>query len=264
LVARIGPDEIYNLAAPSVVGASWGNPPATVGLMVGSVVNLLDALVTESPQTRYFQASSSEIFRGTGSSPQNEQTPPHPTSPYGVAKLAGHSLVAAYREHHGLHANSGILYNHESPRRPTDFVPAKIVNGAVQIKLGNQNELALGDLTAKRDWGFAGDFVDAMWQMLQQDAPGDYVIATGVQHTVKDLVDAAFSLVDLDPDEYVRSDPSFVRVGDEADLVGDPALIAEKVGWSASTSFDELVRIMVDGFTAKAESGKNAAGSTSA
>ncbi len=256
MIARLRPDEVYNLAAPSVVGASWGNPPATVGLMVGSVVNLLDAMATHTPEARYFQAASSEIFRGTGTSPQNENTRPAPTSPYGVAKLAGHNLVAAYREHHGLHASSGILYKHESPRRPIDFVPAKIVNGAVQIKLGKQSELVLGDLTAKRDWSFAGDFVAAMWQMLQQDQPGDYVLASGVQHTVSDLVNTAFGIVGLDPADYVRSDPNLVRKHDEADLVGDPSRIAERVGWRASTGFEELVQIMGDGFMAKAEAGQ--------
>ncbi|MDO8632317.1 MAG: GDP-mannose 4,6-dehydratase, partial [Phycisphaerales bacterium] len=226
LIADLQPHEIYNLAAPSVVGASWNDPPATIAMMTGSVTCLLDAIAHERPAARFFQASSSEIFRGTDLTPQNEATPPRPTSPYGVGKLAGHALVHAYRERHGLHASSGILYNHESPRRPVDFVPSKIVNAAVQIKLGNQSELTLGDLAARRDWGFAGDFVDAMWRMLQSDEPRDYVIARGETHSVDQLVNAAFAVLDLDPARYVRTDPRFMRAGDEAQLVGDPALIA--------------------------------------
>ncbi|MBK5230384.1 MAG: GDP-mannose 4,6-dehydratase [Thermoleophilia bacterium] len=247
LIAAVAPSEIYNLAAPSVVGASWNDPPATMSFMTGSVINLLEAIVAETPSTRFFQATSSEIFRGTDQSPQLENTPPHPTSPYGVGKLAGHALVHAYREHHGVHASSGILYNHESPRRPVDFVPGKIVNAAVQISLGNQDELVLGDQSARRDWGFAGDYVQAMWQMLQQDTPDDYVIATGKTHSVEDLVRRAFELVGVEVEGHVRTDPSLIRQGDEAQLVGDPAKIAAAIGWRAGTSFDELVKIMVDG-----------------
>lgn len=252
LIARLKPDEIYNLAAPSVVGASWNDPPATMSFMTGSVINLLEAIVAERPSARFFQATSSEIFRGTDASPQSETTPAHPTSPYGVGKLAGHALVHAYREHHGVHASSGILYNHESPRRPVDFVPSKIVNAAVQISLGNQDELVLGDQSARRDWGFAGDYVQAMWQMLQQDTPDDYVIATGKTHSVEDLVRRAFELVGVEVEGHVRTDPSFIRQGDEAQLVGDPAKIAAAIGWRAGTSFDELVKIMVDGTLAAA------------
>jgi GDPmannose 4,6-dehydratase len=253
LLASILPDEVYNLAAPSVVGASWNDPHGTVEFMTGSVTSLLEAIVAEKPATRFFQASSSEIFRGTGVSPQSEMTAATPTSPYGVGKVAGHTLVNAYRERYGVHASSGILYNHESPRRPVDFVPGKIVNAAVQIKLGNQDELVLGDQTARRDWGFAGDYVDAMWQMLQHDDPDDYVIATGKIHSVADLVNRAFDLAGIDPEGHVRTDPQFVRVGDEAQLVGDPSKIAEVIGWRASTSFDDLVKIMFDETLAAAQ-----------
>ena len=247
LLAQTQPDEIYNFAAPSVVGASWNDPPATLRFLTGSVVALLDAIVAERPGARFFQASSSELFRGAGVTPQNELTPPRPTSPYGVGKLAGHALVHAYRKKHGVHASSGILYNHESPRRPVDFVPSKIVHAAVQIKLGNQRELVLGDRSARRDWGYAGDYVKAMWLMLQQNEPDDFVIATGRTHSVDDLVQAAFSLAGVDVETHVKTDPRLVRSDDEAQLVGDPSKIAERLGWSAETSFNELVRIMYEG-----------------
>lgn len=247
MIAEVQPDEVYNLAAPSVVGASWDNPPATIKFMAESAVNLLDAIACEAPRARFFQATSSEIFRGTDQAPQNELTPPQPTSPYGVGKLTGHTLVRVYRERHGIHASSGVLYNHESPRRPVDFVPSKIVNAAVEIQLGLRDELRLGDLTAARDWGYAVDYTLAMWMMLQQHDPADYIIATGETHTVGDIVNTAFGLLDLDPDLYVRTDPRFVRQGDDTVLVGDPTRINEDVGWRSQTGFDELIKIMVDG-----------------
>lgn len=246
LIAEVRPTEVYNLAAPSVVPASWDDPIATINFMAGSVVCLLDAILKHSPDAHFLHASSSEIFRGGGSAPQNEQTTPRPISPYGVGKLAGNGLVNSYRSRHGMHASSAILYNHESPRRPVDFVPSKIVHGAAAIKAGKANELVLGSLDAERDWGFAGDYVDAMWRIVGHDQPGDYVVATGKKHSVADLVERAFSLTGLDPDQYIRSDPNFARKGDEADLVGDPAHIAETIGWTASTSFDRLVEIMVE------------------
>lgn len=245
LMRNARPDEIYNLAAPSVVPASWEDPVSTLEFMTGSVICMLETIHEISPHTRFFQASSSEIFRGAATSPQNEQTAPRPTSPYGVGKLAGHGLVHSYRERYGIHASSGILYNHESPRRPVDFVTRKIVSAAVSIKLGEQDELALGDLSAKRDWGFAPDYVRAMWMMLQHDEPGDYVVATGVTHTVEDLVNISFQLLDLDVEKHVRTDPAFVRQGDEALLVGDPSKAAEVLGWRASTSFEQLLEAMV-------------------
>jgi GDPmannose 4,6-dehydratase len=209
-------------------------------------VRLLDAIVRLTPDTRFFQASSSEIFRGTDQSPQNEETTPRPTSPYGVGKLAGHNLVHAYREHDGVHASSGILYNHESPRRPTAFVTQKIVNAAVEIKLGTRDKLQLGDTSAQRDWGFAPDYVKAMWQMLQAETPSDYVIATGKLHTVQDLIDTAFELVGLDVADHVETDPTLVRAGDEALLLGDPTKAAEQLGWTAETSFEQFLSQMVD------------------
>lgn len=245
LFADVSPTEVYNLAAPSVVGASWDDPPRTLSFMTESAVNLLEAILREAPGARFFHAASSEIFRGTDTSPQNELTTPRPTSPYGVGKLAGHALVDAYRRRHGVHASSGILYNHESPRRPRDFVPSKIVNAAAEIKLGLRDELALGDLSAKRDWGYAVDYTHAMWQMLQADEPDDYVIATGVTHTVGDIVETAFGLLGLEPERYVTVDPRFLRAGDETILVGDPSRIERALGWKATTGFAELIEIMV-------------------
>ncbi|MBI2691030.1 MAG: GDP-mannose 4,6-dehydratase [Solirubrobacterales bacterium] len=250
LVAEIQPDEIYNLAAPSVVWASWNDPHGTLAFMTGSVTSLLEAIHTEKPDARFFHAASSEIFRGTGVSPQNEHTAVSPTSPYGVGKVAGHALVNAYRERHGMHASSGILFNHESPLRPIDFVPSKIVHAAVDISLGKQDELVLGDQCARRDWGFAGDYVEAMWRMLQHDTPDDYVIATGKTKSVADLVNRAFELVGIDPAGHVRTDPKLVRANDDAQLVGDPTKIEQTIGWRAETSFDQLVKVMVDGVRA--------------
>lgn len=244
LIESTAPHEIYNLAAPSFVPASWDDPTATLDFMSGSAVRLLDAIVRLTPQTRYFQASSSEIFRGTDESPQNEQTTPRPISPYGVGKLAGHGLVNSFRVQHGVFACSGILFNHESPRRPVDFVTRKIVNGAVRIKRGEITQLQLGDLSARRDWGFAPDYVEAMWTMLQVDQPDDFVLATGKLHTVEELVQAAFSEVGLDPDDHVVSDPDLLRKADEALLLGDPTRAAEKLGWTARTSFKEMIAIM--------------------
>lgn len=245
LVARTQPHEIYNLAAPSFVPASWDDPTATLDFMSGSAVRLLDAIVRLTPKTRFFQASSSEIFRGTDTSPQNEETTPRPTSPYGVGKLAGHGLVNSFRTRHRIFACSGILYNHESPRRPVEFVPRKIVNGAVAIANGRQEKLVLGDLSAQRDWGYAPDYVEAMWLMLQADVPSDYVIASGELHTVSELVDTAFAAVGLNAKRYVESDPRFLREGDEALLAGDPSKIANELGWRAETPFEEMVKLMV-------------------
>ncbi len=253
LIEDVMPSEVYNLAAPSVVPASWDDPIATINFMAGSVVCLLDAILKHRPDARFVHASSSEIFRGTDSSPQNELTTPCPTSPYGVGKLAGNGLVHSYRGRHGVHASSAILYNHESPRRPVDFVPSKIVHGAAAIKAGKADELVLGALDAQRDWGYAGDYVEAMSRIANHSEPGDYVIATGVKHSVSDIVNRAFARLDLDPEQYVRSDPRFTRAGDEADLVGDPSHIAEAIGWSAATSFDGLVDMMVDSALAELE-----------
>lgn len=234
--------------------ASWDDPTKTLDFMSGSAVRLLDAIVRMTPETRFFQASSSEIFRGTDESPQNEETTPRPTSPYGVGKLAGHGLVNSFRVRHGIFATSGILYNHESPRRPVEFVPRKIVNGAVSISRGETDKLVLGDLSARRDWGYAPDYVRAMWQMLQADEPSDYVIATGQLRSVRDLVDAAFAAVELNADEYVVSDPALMRTGDEALLLGDPTKLKTELGWSPSTSFEAMIGLMVEAEQAAQES----------
>lgn len=246
LIADFQPTEVYNLAAPSVVPASWDDPTGTIDFMAGSVVCLLDAILKHSPEARFLHASSSEIFRGAGSSPQSEATVPRPVSPYGVGKLAGNGLVNSYRARHGMHASSAILYNHESPRRPIDFVPSKIVHGVAAIKAGRADELVLGALDAQRDWGYAGDYVDAMWRIVSHDSPGDFVVATGVKHSVAEMAELAFSLAGLKAADYVRSDPRFTRQGDEADLVGDPSHIAAEIGWRASTSFEALVKLMLD------------------
>lgn len=244
LVEATAPHEIYNLAAPSFVPASWDDPTETLDFMSGSAVRLLDAIVRLAPQTRYFQASSSEIFRGTDQSPQNEETTPRPISPYGVGKLAGHGLVNSFRVQHGVFATSGILYNHESPRRPVDFVTRKIVNGAVRIKRGEIEKLRLGDLAARRDWGFAPDYVRAMWMMLQADEPDDFVISTGKLHSVEEFVRVAFEAVGLDLDGHIETDPNLLRKADEAMLLGDPTKAAEKLGWEASTTFEEMIGLM--------------------
>jgi len=246
LIAELQPTEIYNLAAPSVVYASWDRPIETVSFMAGSVTSLLDAIVANSPDTRFFQASSSEMFRGAEESPQSEQTSPRPTSPYGVGKVAGHNLVYAYRGHHGVHASSGILYNHESPRRPTDFVTRKVVATAVAIKRGEASELVLGDISTRRDWGYAVDYVEAMWQMLQQPTGDDYVLASGRNYAVEDLVNTTFSLLDLNAEEFIRFDPALMRKGDEALLAGDPSKAAKNLGWRASTDLRGLLELMIE------------------
>lgn len=251
LIGGFQPDEVYNLAAPSFVPASWDDPVSTINFMTGSAICLLETIHTISPEARFFQAGSSEIFRDAHTSPQSELTMARPSSPYGVGKLAGHTLVHNYRNHYGLHASSGILYNHESPRRPVEFVTRKIVNGAVGIKLGEQTELALGSLEAERDWGYAPDYVEAMWKMLQQETPDDYIVATGVTHTVGDVVRVVFELLDLDAERHVRTDPAFVRRDDEALLVGDPTKAAEQLGWRAATPFEEMLRIMVQAESAE-------------
>lgn len=257
LVEQVQPTEIYNLAAPSVVPASWDDPIATLDFMCGSVVRLLDAIVRLTPETRFFHAASSEIFRGSGESPQTERTIARPTSPYGVGKLAGHGLVNSYRAEHDVFACTGILYNHESPRRPEAFVTRKIVSAAVRIKLGEQDELVLGDTSAQRDWGYAPDYVDAMWRMLQHETPDDYIVATGKLHTVEDLVQKAFELVGLDAADYVRSDPSLMRKGDEALLVGDPSKLRDQLGWQADMGFERMLEAMVAHDLAASKSGSS-------
>jgi GDPmannose 4,6-dehydratase len=239
--------EVYNLAAPSFVPASWRKPVMTAEFAAVGATSMLEALRAAAPEARFYQASSSEIFGRPQSKPQSELTPLRPLTPYGVAKAYAHFITASYRERYGMHASSGILYNHESPRRPLEFVTRKIANAAASIKLGLESSLSLGNLSARRDWGFAGDYVRAMWLMLQQDEPGDYVIATGVTHSVRDLVERSFTRVGLDWETYVQVDPALQRGKEELfDLVGDPAKAEETLGWQAQVGFDELVDLLVD------------------
>ena len=240
------PHELYHLAATSFVPASWHQPVMTAQFTAVGVTSMLEAIRLVNPELRVYQASSSEIFGATSESPQRETTPFRPTNPYGVAKLYGHLMAASYRERYGLHVSSGIAFNHESPRRPLEFVTRKVTHAAAAISQGLQEELLVGDLNATRDWGFAGDYVEAMWATLQSDSGDDYVIATGRAHSVRDLVDLAFDHVGLDPARHVRVDERFVRREDPITLVGDPAKAATELDWRPRTSFDDLVRLMVD------------------
>lgn len=247
LLAETQPHEVYNLAAPSFVPASWGDPVATAELTAVGAAALLEAVRRHAPTARVYQAVSSEIFGDPVSSPQNEDSPVAPVTPYGAAKAYAFFLTRSYRRLHGLHASSGILYNHESPRRRPEFLPRKVSRAAARIALGLEDELLVGDLDARRDWGYAGDYVRAMWLMLQQDDPGDYVIATGVTHSVRDLVEAAFSHVGLEWAKHVRIDDAFRRGRAELhNLVGDASRAAERLGWEPTVEFEALVRGMVD------------------
>jgi GDPmannose 4,6-dehydratase len=245
-ITRSEPDELYNLAATSFVPASWRQPVMTAQFTAVGVTSMLEAVRITKPELRVYQASTSEMFGATTESPQHESTRFVPHNPYAVAKLYGHLMVSTYRERYGMHASSGILYNHESPRRPPEFVSRKVTRTAAAIKVGLANELHLGDLEARRDWSFAGDVAEAMWLMLQQDAGDDYVVCSGVSRTVRELVDAAFAVVDLDPEPYVVVDPEFVRPSDPVSLVGDPTKARTKLGWEPRTSFEELIRMMVE------------------
>ncbi len=241
------PHEVYNLASVSFVPASWDQPILTAEFAAVGVTTLLESIRRVDEGIRFYQASSSEIFGEPVEVPQTEETPLSPLTPYGVAKAYGHFITASYRRRYGLHASSGILYNHESPRRPLDFVPRKVAHGAVAISLGLEGELWLGDLDARRDWGFAGDYVRAMWLMLQQEEPGDYVIASGETHSVEELVAIAFERVGLEWREYVHVDESLRRGKAELhNLVGDPSKARERLGWEPSFSFVELVHLLVD------------------
>jgi GDPmannose 4,6-dehydratase len=241
------PDEVYNLAAPSFVPMSWRQPVLTAEFAAVGCTALLEAIRRVDPGIRFYQASSSEIFGEPREVPQHEDTPLAPVTPYGVAKAYAHFITRSYRRRYGLHASSGILYNHESPRRPLDFVTRKISHAAAAISLGVESEVSLGDLDARRDWGFAGDYVRAMWLMLQQPEPDDYVIASGESHSVRDLVTSSFSRVGLDWEAHVRIDESLVRGKAELyDLVGDPSKARERLGWSATLEFEELVHLLVD------------------
>ena len=239
-------DEVYNLAAQSFVAASWSQPLLTAQVTGMGVANLLEAIRTVNPQTRFYQASTSEMFGLIQAQRQSETTPFYPRSPYGVAKLYGHWLTVNYRESFKLHASSGILFNHESPLRGIEFVTRKVTDAVARIKLGKQKELRLGNIDAKRDWGFAGDYVEAMWLMLQQDTPDDYVIATGKTTTVRDMVQIAFAHVGLNYEDYLVIDPAFFRPAEVDVLLGDPAKAKTKMGWEAKTSLHELITMMVE------------------
>jgi GDPmannose 4,6-dehydratase len=240
------PHEVYNLAAQSFVQTSFGQPVLTGETTALGVTRLLDAIRIVDPDIRVYQASSSEMFGKVVEVPQTETTPFYPRSPYGVAKVYGHWITVNYRESYDLHATSGMLFNHGSPRRGIEFVERKVTHGVARIKLGMDTELRLGNLDARRDWGFAGDYVEAMWLMLQRDAPEDYVIATGETHSVRELCELAFGHVGLNYDDHVVIDERFFRPAEVDLLVGDPSKAREQLGWKPKTSFAELVRMMVD------------------
>jgi GDP-mannose 4,6-dehydratase len=240
------PHEVYNLAAQSFVQTSWPQPVFTGETTALGVTRLLDAVRIVDPEIRFYQASSSEMFGKVVEVPQKETTPFYPRSPYGVAKVYGHWITVNYRESYGMHATSGILFNHESPRRGLEFVTRKISHGVARIKLGLDEELRLGNLEARRDWGFAGDYVEAMWLMLQQDQPDDYVIATGETHSVREFCELAFSYVGLDYRDYVVIDQRFMRPAEVDLLIGDASKARKKLGWQPRTSFTELVQMMVE------------------
>jgi GDPmannose 4,6-dehydratase len=254
------PREVYNLAAPSFVPMSWELPIETAEFAAVGATSMLEAIRAVDPSIRFYQASSSEIFGEPRESPQDEETPPMPVTPYGVAKAYAHFITRSYRRRYALYACSGILYNHESPRRPLEFLPRKVSNGVARIAQGLDTELMLGDLDARRDWGYARDYVHAMWLMLQQDQPGDYVIASGQDHSVQELVEFAFDHVGLDWRQYVRVDPALQRGSAELrGLVGDPSRAKERLGWRPEVDFEGLVRLLVDADLALVQDGAAAA-----
>ena len=238
--------EVYNLAAQSFVQTSWTQPVLTGDVTALGVTRMLEAVRAFNPEARFYQASSSEMYGKVQAVPQSEDTPFYPRSPYGVAKVYGHWATVNYRESYGMYAASGILFNHESPRRGLEFVTRKVTDGVARIKLGLQRELRLGNLDAQRDWGFAGDYVRAMWLMLQQDAPDDYVVATGSTYSVRDLVETAFRRVGLDWQEHVVQDPRYMRPAEVDLLVGDATQARTKLGWSQEVNFEALIGMMVD------------------
>jgi GDPmannose 4,6-dehydratase len=240
------PDEVYNLAAQSYVPTSWTQPVLTGEFTALGVTRILEAIRLVHPSAKFYQASSSEMFGRVNETPQRETTSFYPRSPYGVAKVYGHWITVNYRESYNLYAVSGILFNHESPRRGIEFVTRKVTDGVARIKLGLAREIRLGNLDARRDWGFAGDYVDAMWRMLQQPRPQDYVVGTGQTHSVRELVEAAFGHVSLDWRKYVVTDPRFVRPAEVDLLQADPSKARRELGWSPRMSFNELVAMMVD------------------
>lgn len=248
------PSEVYNLAAQSFVPTSWEQPVLTSEFTAIGVTRMLESIRLVDPTIRFYQASSSEMYGKVRETPQTEDTPFYPRSPYGVAKVYGHYITVNYRESYNLYAVSGILFNHESPRRGLEFVTRKVTDGVAKIKLGLQKDLRLGNLDARRDWGFAGDYVEAMWLMLQQDTPDDYVIATGETRTVKELVQIAFDRAGLDWEKYVKIDPAFMRPAEVDLLIGDPAKAKKKLGWTPKVSFEEMIGMMVDSDIARLSS----------
>ncbi len=240
------PDEVYNLGAQSYVPTSWTQPVLTGEFTALGVTRILEAVRLAHPEARFYQASSSEMFGKVTETPQRESTPFHPRSPYGVAKVYGHWITVNYRESYGMYAVSGILFNHESPRRGIEFVTRKITDGAARIKLGLAKDLRLGNIDARRDWGWAGDYVDAMWRMLQQPEPEDYVIGTGLTHSVRDLIEIAFAHVGLDWQAYVKQDPKFIRPAEVDVLLADPSKAKAKLGWEPQVGFEEMILRMVD------------------
>jgi GDPmannose 4,6-dehydratase len=240
------PHEVYNLAAQSFVPTSWSQPVLTAEFTAVGVTRMLEALRNVDPSIRFYQASSSEMFGKVQQVPQNEVTPFYPRSPYGVAKAYGHFITVNYRESYDLYAVSGILFNHESPRRGLEFVTRKISDGVARIKLGLARELRMGNLDAQRDWGYAGDYVRAMWLMLQQDQPDDFVIATNTMHSVRDAIEIAFAHVGLDPEPHVTIDPRFLRPAEVEELRGDASKAKQTLGWTPQVGFDELMKMMVD------------------
>jgi GDPmannose 4,6-dehydratase len=248
LIAAISeskPDEVYNLAAQSFVQTSWPQPVFTGDVTALGVTRILDAIRTVNPKIRFYQASSSEMFGKVQDVPQREETPFYPRSPYGVAKVYGHWITVNYRESYNMHASSGILFNHESPRRGLEFVTRKVTNHAAKIKLGLAKEMRIGNLDARRDWGFAGDYVEAMWLMLQQDEPDDYVVATGETHSVQRLIEVAFGYVGLEWQNYVVQDERYMRPAEVDLLIGDPSKAKNKLNWQPKVTFEQLIEMMV-------------------
>ncbi len=245
-IKAIQPDEVYNLAAQSFVPTSWNQPTLTGEVTALGTVRILEAIRKHKPDANFYQASSSEMFGKVREVPQNENTPFYPRSPYGVAKVYAHYITVNYRESYSIFAVSGILFNHESPRRGLEFVTRKVTDGVARIKLGLSKDLRIGNLDAERDWGYAGDYMKAVWLMLQQETPEDYVIATGKAHSVKDLVKTAFGYADLDWEKYVVVDKKFVRPAEVDHLLGDASKAKSKLGWEPTVSFEDLIKIMVE------------------
>ncbi len=258
LIDEVRPHELYNLAAMSFVPASWDQPMLTGEYNSQGVTRLLDAVRRVDPSIRFYQASSSEMFGKVREKPQRETTPFYPRSPYGVSKVFAHYITINYRESYNLFAVSGMLFNHESPRRGLEFVTRKVTDGVARIKLGLAETLSIGNLDAHRDWGFAGDYVRAMWMMLQQDQPDDYVIATGVSHSVRQLIEIAFAHAGLDWQKYVRVDPALLRPAEVEHLLGDSTKARQVLGWKPEVTFEQLVEMMVDADLARLAAGKAA------